>query len=72
MFYTNIGVFNIINNGPTNNSIELTSIARTETSKPINSCNISLLTSNSTVYIFNILSNYVSENLYIAVDTNTL
>lgn len=72
MFYTNIGVFSITNSGPTNNSIELTSIARTETSKPISSCNMSLLTANSIVYIFNILSNYVSENLYITVDTSTL
>lgn len=72
MFYTNTDVYSITNGSNTDNRITLTKIARLDTSKPLSSCNMSLLTSNTVIYIFNVLSNYISENLCVNTNADTL
>lgn len=75
MFYTNTSIYRITNIDIANNSVILAATSRTNTDKPLGSCNISTYTSTSTSsnYIYNILSNYITESVYLNLSNpNTL
>ncbi len=70
MFYTDTSIYSITNDNIINNCAVLTTISRTNTDKPLGSCNVSVSTTNTYNYIYNMLSNYISEVLSLNVNTD--
>ena len=70
MFYTDTSIYSITNDNIINNCAVLTTISRTNTDKPLGSCNISVSTTNTYNYIYNMLSNYISEVLSLNINTD--